>query len=665
MGAAVALPALPTPPAAGQAAVWVHSPSPAPHAVVRSGPQPVGAVVEGGTGEVWLDGEPVEGVGSTDALGRTLVRADLTSGRHLLQVRVDGEVRREWTVLASDLPVQPLPGDELSVGLAASGSAPGPRTVLLVNPERPELALAAGPLGVATGAVVLPTGQAALPASTADALQAAAGEGGRVLLLGGLDAIGAGVAEALAVEGYAVVRVGSGSPAEVAAAAAARAPFAEVYRRGGAGPARRPALVAPVSPLAGALRAAADAARLGASLLLVAEGQVAPAAREVLATRDVVLLATGTGGEVEQQVRDAARPGTRIAPVPPSAGPATAWVVDGDAAPGLAVLAARAAGPEVEVLTDLAAAREAVLRGSHEAVLAVGGEPAATLVRAWDVDGPAAPAVEAVVESGPVVRLQAAAALQGWNIHVTVHDREWEGTTTIEAATLTWRPGPRPRLPDGLEPAGTADAPLVVTAVVAVDGAERHLRLDQVVPIGPRSTASPEGYRVAGGSSAVVGTGGPLRTFTVEVQPATGLDLEEVTREATDILLDPRGWTARGERRLQRIADPAQADIRVVVATPATVDANCRAVGLDTGGRLSCWDGRRANLNLDRWMTGVAPFHTDLAVYRQYLVSHEVGHGLGYRHVSCPGTGQVAPVMMQQSKGLSGCTANGWPHPTG
>jgi hypothetical protein len=166
---------------------------------------------------------------------------------------------------------------------------------------------------------------------------------------------------------------------------------------------------------------------------------------------------------------------------------------------------------------------------------------------------------------------------------------------------------------------------------------------------------------VAGGVDAPVGTGRRI-TYSVEVEPSTGLDLRAVEAEVSAILTDPRSWTADGSLSWQRVGS-SQARIRVVVARPATVDAYCGAVGLRTGGRVSCWDGYRAMLNLDRWATGVTPFHTDLAVYRQYLVNHEVGHGLGHGHERCPGAGALAPVMQQQTGGLGACRANGWPFP--
>ncbi|MDN5717960.1 MAG: DUF3152 domain-containing protein, partial [Janibacter sp.] len=51
----------------------------------------------------------------------------------------------------------------------------------------------------------------------------------------------------------------------------------------------------------------------------------------------------------------------------------------------------------------------------------------------------------------------------------------------------------------------------------------------------------------------------------------------------------------------------------------------------------------------------------DLQLYRHYLVNHEVGHGLGKGHERCPRKGSPAPVMVQQTLSLHGCTANPWP----
>ena len=101
------------------------------------------------------------------------------------------------------------------------------------------------------------------------------------------------------------------------------------------------------------------------------------------------------------------------------------------------------------------------------------------------------------------------------------------------------------------------------------------------------------------------------------------------------------------------------ADLRIVLATPETADQLCAP--LDTGGPLSCRNGEDVVVNAWRWQFGADSYPGDLTGYRRYVVNHETGHALGYPHVSCPGSGQMAPVMLQQTKGLEGCEPNPWP----
>lgn len=180
-------------------------------------------------------------------------------------------------------------------------------------------------------------------------------------------------------------------------------------------------------------------------------------------------------------------------------------------------------------------------------------------------------------------------------------------------------------------------------------------------PATPDPRPAPEGWLIAGGNGEVVGHGGPRERYTVEI--ANGLEeqqpLDAFAERVEATLSDPdRGWTSRGDRRIQRVDDPAAADIRVVLGTPDQVDRLCARAGLNTAGIYSCWNGDFAALNADRWFGGVAHFD-DLEVYRDYLINHEVGHGLGFGHVGCPSPGQPAPVMMQQSIRLDGCEPNG------
>ncbi len=169
---------------------------------------------------------------------------------------------------------------------------------------------------------------------------------------------------------------------------------------------------------------------------------------------------------------------------------------------------------------------------------------------------------------------------------------------------------------------------------------------------------------VVDGSSPVFGTG-TLQRFVVEIEDGIGVDAADFARAVESTLGDPRSWGAGGRMSFQRVgaaeAASGQYEFKVTLVSPGSMETYCPGVG--TGGYTSCRYGERAVINLARWTTAVPDYDGDIGTYRLYVVNHEVGHALGNGHQPCPGAGQVAPVMQQQTLGLAGCTKNAWPYP--
>jgi Protein of unknown function (DUF3152) len=143
-----------------------------------------------------------------------------------------------------------------------------------------------------------------------------------------------------------------------------------------------------------------------------------------------------------------------------------------------------------------------------------------------------------------------------------------------------------------------------------------------------------------------VASRGPVRTT-----PAT------VALLAKDVYADPRGWSLGGRISFRQV--PSGGDFTLVIATPDQVQA--------TGGvcdsTYSCRNGRLVLINEARWLGGspTGVLRSDLLEYRKMVINHETGHWLGLHHRSCPGAGQPAPLMQQQSIALNGCKPNAWP----
>ncbi|WP_246033583.1 DUF3152 domain-containing protein [Streptomyces hundungensis] len=172
--------------------------------------------------------------------------------------------------------------------------------------------------------------------------------------------------------------------------------------------------------------------------------------------------------------------------------------------------------------------------------------------------------------------------------------------------------------------------------------------------------SGPGTFTAARAAGKVVGTGGPLRRYQVQVEDGAGVSATQAAVDVQAILSDGRSWAAHGKGRFQLVADGA--DVVIKIATPKTTDKLCASVG-DTGGELNCEVAGGVVVNLKRWAKGSPQYAGPPAEYRHLIINHEIGHLIGYhQHMGCPGPGRAAPVMMQQIKGLDGCTSNAWPY---
>jgi len=116
-------------------------------------------------------------------------------------------------------------------------------------------------------------------------------------------------------------------------------------------------------------------------------------------------------------------------------------------------------------------------------------------------------------------------------------------------------------------------------------------------------------------------------------------------------LNSPDGWSQYGYFFEQK--DDGEISIRL--SSPKTIQSIC-----GVSSKLSCAElrGTKIYLNSERWIYGSKKSKLSLEDYRQYMISHEMGHIIGKDHKNCPCRGCKAPIMMQQTLGIKECTPN-------
>lgn len=180
------------------------------------------------------------------------------------------------------------------------------------------------------------------------------------------------------------------------------------------------------------------------------------------------------------------------------------------------------------------------------------------------------------------------------------------------------------------------------------------------LPPGPAFSEDGVGtFKAVGGSGPRLGEANAPKFRKYAIAIEDGVKPADYNDDATafgrtidGFLSDPRSWIGTKTVALQRVEANQNPDFTIILTSTKTTHAIC---GKEIPFETSCWDKdtRRVIINTARWVRGAMAYGNDLAGYRNYVINHEVGHALGNGHAACAENGAPAPVMMQQTFGVS------------
>lgn len=150
---------------------------------------------------------------------------------------------------------------------------------------------------------------------------------------------------------------------------------------------------------------------------------------------------------------------------------------------------------------------------------------------------------------------------------------------------------------------------------------------------------------------------GRVVTYSVQQRGITSANYTSFQSYANQTLNDSRGWARLG-LSFQQVATGGE--FILVLSEASLVPSFSTACSA----QWSCRVGVYVIINQDRWNGATTAWNNaggSLRDYQHMVINHEVGHWLGHDHASCSGAGNLAPIMLQQSIDLQGCTFNPWP----
>jgi hypothetical protein len=160
-------------------------------------------------------------------------------------------------------------------------------------------------------------------------------------------------------------------------------------------------------------------------------------------------------------------------------------------------------------------------------------------------------------------------------------------------------------------------------------------------------------------SLAVVPAGRTVHAYCTASRNVASADFTDLIGKLALTYADTRGWNNGGQLAFAHVDNGCEYTVWLSAAS------DMAHFGSICDNYYNCQVGANVIVNDDRWEKGTDPWNAtggSIEDYRTLIINHETGHRLGFAdNPICPGTGQPAPVMMQQSVDLKGCAFNLWP----
>lgn len=150
-------------------------------------------------------------------------------------------------------------------------------------------------------------------------------------------------------------------------------------------------------------------------------------------------------------------------------------------------------------------------------------------------------------------------------------------------------------------------------------------------------------------------------TYCVASRGVSSSYLGGLSSKLASVLSDSQGWGLKGQVKFSKVNSGCSFTVWLSAASQMP------SFGGLCDSMWSCRSGSNVVINFTRWQNASPAWNASggsLDNYRSMVINHEVGHWLGFAHRYCAGSGQLAPVMQQQSINLQGCKFNPWPTST-